>query len=168
MLAALASAALIPINRLAAGTTPFPAAHSNCDKKLAATITALERGTWEAFQKRDAKTWGSICADGFFEVTSDGYVSTKQEVLDLIRGRTWETPRFEMSNIEVFRLNETSAVIRYVIEADFLVTETDEDTGEKVISEYFTNATAICTYAKIRGRWQACVYQETTLPEFQE
>jgi hypothetical protein len=161
MITALASAALVPIHRLAAGTPSVPSAHTSCDKKLAAIITALERGTWEAWQANDAKAWGSLLTDRFFEITADGWISTKQDVIDLIHAGTWQTPRFEMSEIEVFRPNENTALIRYVIEADFLVTEGD------VVNPLFTHATAISVYVKIRGKWLCCSYQETTLPDFQ-
>jgi hypothetical protein len=159
MLTALATAALIPSSRLLA------APGANChEKNLAATLTALERASWEAYQAYDVKKWDSIYADTFFELLADASFWTKEEVMADIRSRAWETHWFEMSEIRVEPMNETSALICYKIDAEFTWHTTDEETGEPVAIPYITNAYATCAYAKIRGRWKGCIYQETGVP----
>ncbi|MBE2216110.1 MAG: nuclear transport factor 2 family protein [Opitutaceae bacterium] len=165
MLTALASAALVPNSRLLAATPPTAKAETPApDPDLAATITALERASWDAFKACDAKSWGALYADAFFEMLADATFWTKEQVLDDIRSRAWETHHYTMSEIRVVPMNDSAAFITYKIDASFTWHTKDEATGKPVDKPYTTNAYATCVYAKVDECWQGFIYQETGVP----
>jgi hypothetical protein len=163
LLAALASATLVPTSRLlaAATTTGQKPDAPTADADLAATITALERASWAAFKACDVEAWSALYADTFFELLADASFWTKAQVLDDIRSHAWETHSYTMSEIRVVPMNETAALITYKIDASFTWHTKDEATGQPVDKPYTTNAYATCAYAKVDGRWQGFIYQET-------
>jgi hypothetical protein len=163
LLAALASATLVPTSRLlaAATTTSQKPDAPAADADLAATITALERSSWAAFKACDTKAWSAIYADAFFELLADATFWTKAQVLDDIRSRAWETHSYTMSEIRVVPMNESAALITYKIDASFTWHTKDEATGQPVDKPCTTNAYATSVYAKVGGRWQGFLYQET-------
>jgi hypothetical protein len=165
LLTALASAALVPSSRLLAAATPAakPEATSS-EKDLAATITALERASWDAFKACDAKAWSALYADAFFELLADATFWTKEQVLDDIRSRAWETHSYTMNEIRVVPMNDSAAFITYKIDATFTWHTKDEATGKPVDKPYVTNAYATCVYTRVGGRWQGFIYQETGVP----
>jgi Domain of unknown function (DUF4440) len=166
LLTALASAALVPSSRLLAAATPAAKPDTTPpEKDPAATITALERASWDAFKACDAKAWSAIYADAFFELLADATFWTKEQVLDDIRSRAWKTHSYTISEIRVVPMNETAALITYKIDASFTWHTKDEATGKPVDEPYTTNAYATCVYAKVAGRWQGFLYQETGVPE---
>jgi hypothetical protein len=150
MLATLASAALIPPARLLAKPHFHLPVHHSCDKQLADTITALERASWQANVNRDVATNDAIYADGYFEVLYTGEVFFKEGILeDLAACPPGTYGSFEMSDINVIPMNESAALIRYKVDLVY--------DGEL----YHLMVTS--SYAKIRGRWQCCSYQEANL-----
>jgi len=165
LLTALASATLVPTSRLLAATTSAPMADASAhDPDLTSTITALERASWEAFKAYDVEAWSALYADTFFELLADASFWTKEQVLDDIRSRAWETHRYAMSEIRVVPMNESAALITYKIDATFTWHTKDEATGQPVDKPYVTNAYATCVYAKVAGRWRGFIYQETGVP----
>lgn len=166
LIAALASAVLVPNSRLLAAATPAAKPDATpTEKDLAATITALERASWDAFKACDAEAWSAICADAFFERLADASFWTKEQVLDDIRSRAWETHNYTMSEIRVVPMNDSAALITYKIDASFTWHTKDEATSQPVAKPYQTHAYATSVHAKVGGRWQGFIYQETGVPE---
>ena len=153
MILTLASAALIPSARLLAKPGLHFPDHSACDRKLAEIISNLEHTAWETFKTYDLQTWKKVYADGFFEILEDGSFWTREDLIADIESHVWQTD-YTMSDIAVIQTSETSALLRYVINVDYVYNG---------VETFNTYAQALSSYAKIRGRWQGTSYQETSL-----
>jgi hypothetical protein len=149
MILTLASAALIPSARLLAKPHIHLPDHNSCDKNLADMIADLERATWQADVDCDVATADAIYADVYFEVLYTGDVLFKEEILADLPNEVGCFESFEMSDINVIPMNESAALIRYKIDLVYC--------GEL----YHLLVTS--SYAKIRGRWRCCSYQEANL-----
>ena len=157
MFLTLASATLVawtPSTRLLARPDFRLPVHHSCDRNLTETITALERASWQAGMDFDVKAADALYAEEFIEVLQDGSLYTREQLLQDLRDHAYVITDFEMAEIGVVRLSESSALIRYRITAGF-------DFGDGVIYTFDLRVTS--TYGKVRGQWKAFSYQETNI-----
>jgi hypothetical protein len=148
------AATLIPSARMLANPDFHLPAHYSCDKKLADTITALEKAGWQANTCYDFRAAEALYADQYVEVLQDGSLYTKKQLVQDLRAHAWVVTSFEMSEICVVRLSESSALIRYRITAGF-------DFGDGVVYTFDLRVTS--TYAQVWGQWKGFSYQETNI-----
>ena len=142
--------ALIAVCGLFASTT----APSTKEGKeaLKTELLRLETLSWEAFKNHDKKLYASICSPQFFEIDNEGTLLTLADVLKSMD--EYETPSYKIEDVEVFKVNELTAMIRYKITATYVVK------GKALPT---TSGKALTVYIKEGEKWLAASYQETLI-----
>jgi hypothetical protein len=149
----LALAAMLPSSRLPGSPEPCGPGHPTCDKRFADMITTLEHTSWEIGQRFDAKAARAFYARDFFEVLMDGSVASKQDLIAALETKTYVINFFEISEVQVVRISDTAALIRYHIFTDYVWN------GEPGVADLRVTS----SYALINGQWKNCSYQETAI-----
>lgn len=119
----LATAAMLPSPVLFANppaTAPScQPGHGSETRPDTRQITALDEASRLAGKDFDLRAADALYSAGFFEVLMDGSVVTRQGWLDTSSEHSFVINSFEFSKIEVVRLNDSSALIRYRIYVDY-------------------------------------------------
>ena len=148
----LASLALAQTNPATA-----PAASPGKPSKTAALeaqLIALEKGTWEAAKRQDAKAFAAVCLDDCVEIYGDGTVLPIKEVLaqvpDTVIGE------YKIEDIAVTFPIKKTALVRYRVWAK------TSYKGQETPPQW-VYATAV--WVEKDGAWKAAFYQETPVPK---
>jgi hypothetical protein len=142
-----------------AQTAPAPAAtvkpgQSADTAAIEAQIIALEKGTWEAVKRHDAKAFAAVCLDDCVEIWGDGSVLTIKEVLDQVPDTV--ISEYKMEDVTVSVLNQHTALIRYKIWAR------TSFKGQETPPQWML---ASAVWVKKGDAWKAAFYQETPAPK---
>jgi hypothetical protein len=144
---AFAQTSSVPVSAASAGKPPKTAA-------LESQLIALEKGTWEAAKRKDAKAFGAVCLDDCVEIYGDGTVLTIKEVLAQVPDT--EIGEYKIEDIAVtFPINQT-ALVRYKVWAKMSYK------GQETPPQW-VYATAV--WVEKDGAWKAAFYQETPVPK---
>jgi uncharacterized protein (TIGR02246 family) len=139
--------------------SPSPAPDSQADKSsktaaLEAQLIALEKGTWEAAQRHDAKAFAAVCLDDCVEIYGDGSVLPIKEVLAQVPDTV--IAEYKIEDIAVTFPIKQTAFVRYRVWAR------TSYKGQATPPQWM-HATAV--WVEKDGAWKAAFYQETPLPK---
>jgi hypothetical protein len=126
----------------------------NGDEDVEATIRDLERDGREATLRNDGALWQRLLAESWMNTNADGTVTTKTQLLALLRERPFAFVSIEDDDVEV-RLHPGAAVVTG------RSSRTLRGAGETVIVRRvrFTRV-----YVLEDGRWQVAAAQATPIP----
>ena len=114
-------------------------------------IIATERKLWEAWKNKDMKPFrANISADAV--MIGDSGVADKKTSLTAMEGMACEVTSYELSDIKVTFLNNSTAIMTYKSAQDATCG------GEKVPASVWSSS----VYVMRGGRWYAASHQETT------
>jgi len=123
------------------------------DLGLQAQLIALEKQSWEAWQKRDGKFYENFLSDDHVEVGGSGR-STKKEVADFVGSPACVVKSYAVGDFEVTKFNESTALLTYRAEQDTTCH------GKQVPSPVWVSS----LYVKRGGKWLNALYQQTNKP----
>ena len=121
---------------------------------LETELIALEKGTWEAVQRHDAKAFAAVCLNDCVEIWGDGSVLPIKEVLAQVPDTV--ITEYKIEDITVTFPIEQTALVRYKIWAR------TSYKGQETPPQWM-HATAV--WVKKDGAWKSAFYQETPLPK---
>ena len=126
----------------------------NGDEDVEATIRELERDGREATLRNDVALWQRLLAESWVNTNADGTVTTKTQLLTLLRERPFAFVSIEDDNVEV-RLHPGVAVVTG------RSSRTVRSAGEAMIVRRvrFTRV-----YVLEDGHWQVAAAQATPIP----
>src|SRR3954468_24945636 len=87
------------------------------DAELQTRLIALEKQSWEAWQKRDGKFYENLLSDDHVELGGSGR-STKKEVADFVGSPACVVKSYAVRDFEVTKFNESTALLTYHAEQD--------------------------------------------------
>jgi hypothetical protein len=124
-------------------------AHSSLETQL----TAMEKHSWEAWQKRDGKFYENFLSDDHVEVGGSG-LSTKKEVAQFVGSPACVVKNYALSDFKLTQFNAETALLTYHAEQDTTCH------GHIVSSPVWVSS----LYVKRKGKWQNALYQQTNKP----
>ena len=114
-------------------------------------IIATERKLWEAWKNKDIKPFrANISADAV--MIGDTGVADKKTSLSAMEGMACEVKSYELSDIKVTFLNNSTAIMTYKSAQDATCA------GQPVPASVWSSS----VYVMRGGRWYAASHQETT------
>lgn len=114
-------------------------------------IIATEKKLWEAWRNKDMKPFrANLAADAV--MIGDGGVADKKTSLTAMEGMACDVKSYELSDIKVTFLNNSTAIVTYKSAQDATCG------GEKVPASVWSSS----VYVMRNGRWYAASHQETT------
>lgn len=114
-------------------------------------IIATEKKLWEAWKNKDMKPFrANLAADAV--MIGDSGVADKKTSLTAMEGMACEVTSYELSDIKVTFLNNSTAILTYKSAQDATCG------GEKVPASVWSSS----VYVMRGGRWYAASHQETT------
>ena len=131
----------------------LPAGKPSKTAALEAELIVLERGTWEAAQRHDAKAFAAVCLDDCVEIWGDGSVLPIKEVLAQLPDTV--ITEYKIEDIAVSFPIEKTALVRYKVWAK------TSYKGQESLPQWM-HATAV--WVNQDGAWKTALYQETPLP----
>jgi uncharacterized protein (TIGR02246 family) len=152
----LASCALTSLALAQTRPATPPAAKADKPSKtvaLEARLIALERGTWEAVKRQDAKAFAAVCLDDCVEIYGDGTVLPIKEVIAQVPDTI--ISEYKIEDIAVTFPIKQIALVRYKVWAKMSYK------GQETPPQW-VYATAV--WVEKDGAWKAAFYQETPLP----
>ncbi len=146
----------IAVPRLIAAQSPgkaaaqSPAKASAAPSALETTLVALEKQSWEAWQKRDGKFFESFLTDDHVEVGTGGPTS-KAVVVAGVKSPACVVKTYAIDTFKLTQFTDDMALLTYHAAQDTLCG------GKPVPSPVFVSS----LYVKRAGRWQNAAYQQT-------
>jgi hypothetical protein len=119
---------------------------------LAESLIALEKQSWEAWQKNDGAFFSRFLSDDHVEMGAGG-PSTKQQVAAFVASKACAVKSYAVRDFRVTQLNASTAVVTYRAEQDTTCGPA------KVPSP----AWATSVYVLRGRRWQNALYQQTPI-----
>jgi hypothetical protein len=114
-------------------------------------IIATEKKLWEAWKNKDMKPFrANISADAV--MIGDGGVADKKTSLSAMEGMACDVKSYELSDIKVTFLNNSTAIMTYKSAQDATCA------GQPVPPSVWSSS----VYVLRGGRWYAASHQETT------
>lgn len=117
---------------------------------LTRTLISLEKQSWEAWKKRDARFFQNFLSDDHVEVGFNG-PATKAQVVAFVGSPTCVVKSYSVDRFEVVMFDEKSAVVTYHAAQD------TSCNGTAVPSPVWVSS----LYVKRGGRWLNALYQQT-------
>jgi hypothetical protein len=117
-----------------------------------ARIIEREKASLQAWKTHDKKAYQELCLPGFYEITASGGVNNLEDQLKALDDYTLGD--YEMTEVAVTLVSETTALIRYKIRAHYFF-------KGKALPEDHMIASAV--WVKQGGEWKAATYQEVNL-----
>jgi hypothetical protein len=136
---------------LAVGSLSF--AEQKAHSSLETELTAIEKHSWEAWQKRDGKFYENFLSDDHVEVGGGG-LSTKKEVAQFVGSPVCVVKSYALRDFTLTRFNAETALLTYHAEQDTTCH------GKLVTSPVWVSS----LYVKRKGKWQNALYQQTNKP----
>jgi len=136
---------------LTAGSLSF--AQQKVHSSLETQLTAMEKHSWEAWQKRDGKFYENFLSDDHVEVGGSG-LSTKKEVAQFVGSPACVVKSYSLRDFKLTQFNAETALLTYHAEQDTTCH------GHTVPSPVWVSS----LYVKRRGKWQNALYQQTNRP----
>jgi uncharacterized protein (TIGR02246 family) len=119
---------------------------------LKADIVALEKSSWQAYAKHDAKAYGATMTDDAVLVAASGDVLTGRQKIEAdLSTNPCDVKSFDLADTKVRQLSPDIAILTYTLTQDVTCD------GTKMPAKAF--ATAV--YVRQGGKWRWTSYQET-------
>src|SRR3954463_16147451 len=136
---------------LTAGSLSF--AQQKVHSSLETQLTAMEKHSWEAWQKRDGKFYENFLSDDHVEIGGSG-LSTKKEVAQFVGSPACVGKSYSLRDFQLTPFNAETALLTYHAEQDTTCH------GRVVPSPVWVSS----LYVKRKGKWQNALYQQTNKP----
>lgn len=119
---------------------------------LLTTLAKLEKDSWEAMKRQDAKFFQSFMADDFAGVFADGQAVTKRDFVEMLG--EYKLVRYEMGEAKLLPVGPDAAFVLYPVKYEGTFK------GQKV---KVAGAQASSLYVRRNGKWVELFYQETEI-----
>ena len=120
--------------------------------KPEAALIALEKRSWEAWQKRDGRFFAGFLSDDHVEVGRSG-VAGKSAIVDFVANPICKVNGYKVEQFKVTMFDKNMALLTYHSEQDTTCG------GAKVPSPAWVSS----LYVKRNGRWLNALYQQTPI-----
>lgn len=115
-------------------------------------VIEREKATLQAWKTHDKKAYKELCLPTFYEITSSGSVNNLEDQLKQLDDYTLSD--YQMTDVVVTLVSETTALIRYKIRAHY------SHKGKELPED---NMMASAVWILQGSEWKAATYQEVNL-----
>jgi hypothetical protein len=122
------------------------------DAAIKSRVIEREKATLQAWKTHDKKAYKDLCLPGFYEITSSGSVNNLEDQLKSLDDYTLGD--YQMTDVAVTLVSETTALIRYKIRAHY------SHKGKELPEDYMM---ASAVWILHGDEWKAATYQEVNL-----
>ena len=131
---------------------PTRSAQPNNDQgNLNETVLALEKRVWDALKTQDRTVFQNLVASDFVGLDLSGRYYDKADTLQFVANV--HVPEYEMTNIRVIVMNESSALVTYDIHYKL------NHVGEAASSESLDRH-ALRAWSRRKGQWWYVYYED--------
>jgi RNA polymerase sigma factor (sigma-70 family) len=131
---------------------PIRSAQPNSDQgNIKETVLALEKRVWDALKTQDRSVFQNLVASDFVGLDISGRHYDKADTLRFVANVS--VPEYEMKNIRVIVMNETSALVTYDIHYKL------NHVGETASSESLDRH-ALRAWSQRKGKWWYVYYED--------
>jgi RNA polymerase sigma factor (sigma-70 family) len=134
---------------------PTRSAQPNSDQgNLKETLLALEKRVWDALKTEDRTVFQNLVASDFVGLDISGRHYDKADTLQFVANV--RVPQYEMKNVRVIVLNETSALVTYDIH--YKLNHVGEAASSEILDRH-----ALRAWSQRKGKWWYVYYEDRLL-----
>jgi hypothetical protein len=137
---------------LCLASLPASSAAPSGEAAVKLRVVEREKASLQAWKTHDKKAYKALCLPGFYEITASGAVNTLADQLEALDDYTLGD--YQMTEVAVTLVSETTALIRYKIRAHYSLK------GKELPEDYMM---ASAVWVLQGGEWKAATYQEVNL-----